>query len=382
MKIKPLKYNELDSSIKNNLAEFLELGFQQDTADLWKKRFDYWWKANPNLNDDDTICWYLYDDETDSIEGFIGKIPITFQYKSRVIKAAAGTSWYASEKTRGAQSTRLFMKYNQQKDVEAFLDTTPTAPVQKMLPEIDFVRMGEDKINNYMIVTHLKSFSSMMSTLLTHFAESETGAMKNIFVIGSKIGNIASKIIPKSKSKLLPSHLTSSTHELHICKDAKTIMQYLSSHSKGDVIEVSKDETTLNWMFFSPEVKTLLQRKIVQVFTKSGEYCGYFVYDIQQVGKDTVLRMRELQLLQLEDTIIKLIIQHMKIEAKNNGCAAVYSGLQSPDAEIDKLLHKNIFLSLKTDNRYYVKFRKGVVEDVDPYSIYKASDLDPDVGFI
>ena len=159
-------------------------------------------------------------------------------------------------------------------------------------------------------------------------------------------------------------------------------MAHLEEHKKGDTIELSKDKTTLDWILFSPEVQALLHRTTAQIFTKAGEYCGYFIYDIQHVGKDTTLRIREIQLLKPEDAVIKLILKHVKIEAKNAGCAAVYSGLQNPDPAVDKLLHKHILLSLKTENRYYVKFRKNVITDVDPYSIYVPSDLDPDVGFI
>ena len=136
-------------------------------------------------------------------------------------------------------------------------------------------------------------------------------------------------------------------------------------------------------MFFSPEVQELLHRTVAQIYTKAGEYLGYFIYDRQHVGTELLLRLRELQLLKPDEDAVKLIIAHLKQEAKIHGCAAVYSGLQRPDAEVDKLLSKHILLKLKTEGRYYVKFRKNAVEGVeDPYAIFVPSDLDPDVGFI
>lgn len=382
MKIQTLTPEELSSPLIDKLAEFLAQGFPMDSAERWKKRFGYWWGANPNILDGETIGWYLYDDDTNSISGFIGKIPIPFRYKDQQLRACAGTSWYVTEEMRGIQSTRLFMKYNQEKNADLFLDTTPTTPVQKMLPDIGFIKIGGNSISNYMKVTSLKSFLSMMSSLFTKFAEEENGTKQTLFHIVSKSTAVCSVIVPKYKTRNSQIILSTDTHEMRICPDSSAFIQYLPLHKKGDTIELSKDKTTLDWILFSPEVQALLRRTTAQIFTKTGEYCGYFIYDIQHVGKDTTLRIRELQLLKPEDAVIKLILKHVKIEAKNAGCAAVYSGLQNPDPAVDKLLHKHILLSLKTDNRYYVKFRKNVITDVDPYSIYVPSDLDPDVGFI
>ena len=369
-------------SVESSIAKFLSVGFPSDSADLWKKRFAYWWKENPYVIGDEVIGWYLQDAESSRIGGFIGKIPLAYLHGGEYLRACAGTSWYVIDEMRGIQSTRLFMKYNKEKNTDLYLDTTPTVPVQKMLPDIGFVKMGGEKIHNYMIISSLGSFSSMMSTLLHHFADSETGWLQKAFLSASKAGHLASKILPKAKPKPNLPLPETREYKLRVCEDAETFIRHYSAHKKGDTIELARDKKTLDWIFYSPAVQELLHRKVVQVFSGGGKYCGYFIYDQQHVGDVTTIRLRELKLLHPDNQLIKLIIRYLKTEAKRHGCAAVYSGLQADDDEVDKLLRKNILLHLDTDNRYYVKFRKKAVTDVDPYSIYVPSDIDPDAGFI
>jgi len=373
---------DLTEEFLNKLATFLNEGFPSETQTLWKLRFKLWWFSNPFLTDTTPVCWIIEDETTNTLIGFLGNLMVLFKYGNQHLRVSDGTSWYVAKNIRGPETSSLYFTFSRQKNADVILNTTPSSTIQTILPTLGFKQIGGDKLQNYMIIINVAKYISMMATLLDHFSESQSGNKAQIFVLASKVGNICSKILPKRKQAQMPAHDTDGRYIIRDCKNSQSFLESLTKHKKGNTIELSKDKTTLDWILFSPEVQALLRRTTAQIFTKTGEYCGYFIYDIQHVGKDTTLRIRELQLLKPEDAVIKLILKHAKVEAKNAGCAAVYSGLQNPDPAVDKLLHKHILLSLKTENRYYVKFRKNVITDVDPYSIYVPSDLDPDVGFI
>lgn len=381
MEIRTMNYGELTPTILDKFASFLATGLKPNDTNVWKKRFDFWWKANPNLKNEDPVCWYIYDKENDSIEGFIGRIPLMYQYGDQQLKAVSATSWYVTEKMRGINSTRLFMKYCHEKDAELFLDTTPSIPVQKMLPDIGFMKIGGETVPQHTIISSLKIFISVLSNLIYQLSESETGVKKNILRIASKLGNIASTITHKSKQKKNPS-TTSSTHELRICTNTASFTEHLYMHKTGTTIEISKDKTSLDWILFSKEVLNLLKRRVILIFTKTGEYCGYLIYDIKYIECHPYIRITELQLLRPEDAIIKLVVKYLKAEAKRNECYSIVSTHIHASGYNDKLFCKYSHINRYVSNNYYVKIRKDIVDEGELHSIYVPSALDPDVGFI
>jgi len=382
MAVKTIYKNNLSPLFLKQLSEYLANGFSTDSPELWRSRLDFWWKSNPYLTDNIPIGWIITDNDTEQIRGFMGNLPVMFMYAEDRLRAVAAAAWYVSEEF-SQESASLYLMFNRQKDVDIYLNTTPSVSVQNMLIGIGCRKIGSrPHLDNYMIIVNPQSFSSLMSFLLKKFSESEIGLKKNLFYICSRIGKGSSKILPKPKQSQIQAYNTEGRYTIQLCENSSSFLKYLTEHKRENTIELSKDKTTLDWILFSPEVQVLLHRKTEQIFTKDGTYCGYIIYDYQHVGAETTLRIRELQLLKPENAIVKLIIKHLKIEARNAGCAAIYSGLLAPDPELDRLLHKNIRLSLKTKNRYFVKFRKNVITDVDPYAIYVPSDLDPDQGFL
>lgn len=380
MDIVTIHQKDVSDELLYNIANLLNEGFH-DSIDVWMKRFALWWSSNPYVSENTEIGWVIVN-SNGGIDGFYGIIPILFQYNDITFLVGSGTSYYVRPEARGTFSTALAIQLPRQKQFESIILTTVNSKTEKMYPRMGYKIVSEKQISNFMVIISLHSFVSMMGFLLAHFSDAETGAKKRIFAILARCSHITSEVIPKTRQDAHHPHLFTEDYELRICTDASTFLQYLPHHKKGDSIEFSKDKTTLDWILFSPEVQALLHRKAEQIFTKDGTYCGYIIYDIQHVGAETTLRIRELQLLKPENAIVKLILKHLKIEARNAGCAAIYSGLLAPDPELNRLLHKNIRLSLKTKNRYFVKFRKNVITDVDPYAIYVPSDLDPDAGFI
>lgn len=381
--ITALLKEDLQKPILQDLAVFLENGFYPDSKERWLKRFRFWWDANPFLQDNESLGWILYNQENESIEGFFGKIPVLFQHKESQYKAIASTSWYVSDEFRGRYSTSLYLQYLREKDISIYLNTTPITSIQKNLTKMGFNKVGGDDIENHMMIISLKKFLMFAGTLCGKFSESETGFKKSLLTTLSKVGLFGGKIIPDiKKSSDVKPYLYSDTYRLQIIHDCSKFQEHLQVHTISDSIVLSKDEKSLHWLLFSSEVASLLQRVVCQIFTQDGDYCGYIIYDIQPVGVEQTLRVRELQLLKYEIGIVKFLLTHLKYEAKRRSCAAVYIGLQGNCKEIDTMLHKLMILSLKTENRYFVKFRKNVIPEVNPYDIFVPSDLDPDVGFL
>ena len=245
-----------------------------------------------------------------------------------------------------------------------------------------YTLLSEKPINNYVIITSLTSFMGVGAYMSKHFADANLGWKKTLFNTISHVAGLISKIRPHHRPKDGITPISVKGYSFQNCESIISFLDCLSQHKNENIIELSKDEITVDWMYFSPAVQNLLNRKIILIFTESGEYCGYFVYDKQHAGNATTIRLRELQLLKCDEQLIKQLIKYLKVEAKRDECAAVYIGLQNATDEIDSLLHKNIKLCLKTENHYFVKFRKGVIQGRNPYDIFIPSDLDPDVGFL
>lgn len=380
MEIKKIYLADLTVPFLDELSIHLEEGFY-DSAILWKKRFDYWWGSNPYIQADSILGWVLIDDN-ENIVGFHGSIPIGAQYNNKRLLGAGGTSYYVKPNARGRLSTILLLEFPRQKDRDFTTLTTVNSHARKAACAMGYTLLSEKPINNYVIITSLASFMGVGAYMSKHFADANLGWKKTLFNTISRVAGLISNILPSHTQEGETHPISINGYSFQNCKSACSFLDYLSRHRKESIIELSKDEISVDWMYFSPAVQNLLSRKIILIFTESGEYCGYFVYDKQHAGNATTIRLRELQLLKCDEQLIKQLIKYLKVEAKRDECAAVYIGLQNATDEIDSLLHKNIKLCLKTENRYFVKFRKGVIQGRNPYDIFVPSDLDPDVGFI
>lgn len=382
IKLITLTTADLKTSVITKLSKFLSIGFDYDSENLWLKRFLYWWDSNPNLVAGDVIGWMLYDELTDTIKGFIGKIPLLFQYQSKFYNVAGASSWYVSEDVRGGWSTRLFMKFNSEKNLAFTLDTTPSLPVQTMLPDIGFKRtQSSPVVCNYMSFIQLKKTAAFYSGVLSRAAGHESGLKKTLYRTLSVVGSVAKTVLPDTKKKDA-SQDSKSEYKFHECKTAAEFIAQYPKHKTENSIEIAKDETSLNWMFFSPAVQNLLHRKVVQLFSKDREYLGYCVYDIKEGSDSRYMRITEMKFLKPEKSSVHALISHVKSAAKNEGCFQLTYRQLIPDDALNALLRKEFLRCRLTDGNYHIKFKKNFITDVDPYSIYAPSDLDPDVGFI
>lgn len=380
-----LSKNDLKQPIITNLAKFLSIGFAPDSEELWKKRFSFWWDANPQLSDTEAIGWMLYDSTTEEIKGFLGKIPLYFQHGNDILKACAATSWYVSDDMRGIQSTRLFMKFNKEKDTQLFLDTTPSIPVQKMLPEIGFKRLRDDAITNYLGIGKLNSFFKLASSICN---KKKGGGINYIYHIIDVPIKIMIHIFPKGKGQKDKPIMNLGKYECRIISDPKELKNHIHKHNREELIVISKDEETLNWILFSPEIQTLSNRKVAQLYdNKSNSYCGYFVYDIKEDVKSKLnyLVVREIELLNCDKKLIKLMIKHIHTSAKINNCSIyTIAGHIIHNQELKGLISKHILLKRKAMTSYFLKFNTDKLDltDDELIGIFCASGLDPDAGFI
>lgn len=104
------------------------LGQGRDSVENWNRL----WRDNPALQDraDTTIGWVLV--AGSEIVGFLGSIPLTYQYQGQDIKVAT-TCRFAVDPVYRAYSNLLITSFMRQKGVDLILNTTATIAAGKIM---------------------------------------------------------------------------------------------------------------------------------------------------------------------------------------------------------------------------------------------------------
>ena len=107
----------------------LRLGQGPDSVENWRRL----WLENPALDDgkgSSPIGWMLQ--ASQSVVGFLGTIPLRYEFEGRVLRAAA-TCRFAVDPAYRAFSHLLTLSFFRQKNVDLFLNTTATVEAGKMM---------------------------------------------------------------------------------------------------------------------------------------------------------------------------------------------------------------------------------------------------------
>src|SRR5258708_668152 len=105
------------------------LGQGADSVENWQRL----WRDNPALlvgNRTPRIGWVL--EASDEIVGFLGSIPLTYEFEGQTL-AAAATCRFAVEPVFRGLSHILVTSFFRQKDVDLFLNTTATVAAGKIM---------------------------------------------------------------------------------------------------------------------------------------------------------------------------------------------------------------------------------------------------------
>ncbi len=378
--LRTIYQKDLSPHLLDKLAAFLEEGFPTDSKELWLKRFSVWWNSNPAISETTPCGWMLADFDDLTVYGFRGNIPVNYQHNQDRLLGSASTAWYVSKEMRREYSTKIFEQQLLMDDVDLFVATTPAPPVKKRMLKNGFRVINEGEFTTiYPTITNLHLFASQLSKKFAREAIAKKGCDYQITKILASGFSIVSRCLPRpgnSSKKLVQSD---GKYEIRQCLDVTEYLAYVSLHLEVDTVEYTKDVNTLQWLLFSHEIQNLLSRTVNLIFTESGEYVGYFIYDLEQMYGEKTLRIREMKLLHNDMQILSLIVKHAKTAARNNACSGVFVTGLSPEHGLYEMLEKKFLLKLRSEGRSCVLFRGGGDE---MYSMYRMSDLDPDGGVI
>lgn len=378
--LRTIYQKDLTDSLQDKLATFLEEGFPTDSKELWLKRFSVWWDANPAVSETTPCGWMLADFDDLTIYGFRGNIPVNYQHNQEQLLGSASTAWYVSQEMRREHSTKIFEQQLLMENVDLFVATTPAPPVKKRMLKNGFRVINErESTTIYLTLTNLHLFASQLSKKFAREAIVKKGWERQLTKCLSAGFSVVSRCLPRPGKGGNTAGLSDGKYEVHQCSDVAEFLPYVSQHQEVGTVEYAKDVNTLHWLLFSPEIQNLLSRTVNLIFTVSGEYVGYFIYDLEQMYGEKTLRIREMKILRDDMGILSLILKHAKTAARNNACSGVFVTVLSPESGLYGLLEKKFLLKLRAEGRYCVLFRSG---GDDMYLRYRMSDLDPDGGVI
>ncbi len=101
----------------------------------WRNRLQYWWKLNPAAADSMPRGWLLWHEA--EVVGFLGCIPMMYEYQGNEVPAVAATTWRVSESHRG-QSLRLFIPLLKLSQEMVVINSSPISSVASILEKSGF----------------------------------------------------------------------------------------------------------------------------------------------------------------------------------------------------------------------------------------------------
>ena len=99
-----------------------------NTPAYWDAILQHWWQDNPAYSESITQGWLIYAKR--EIVGFLGNIPILFQFNGEVLTSYNPTTWFVSKSVRGTpESRQLFHDFGKLADKTLSFITTPARHV-------------------------------------------------------------------------------------------------------------------------------------------------------------------------------------------------------------------------------------------------------------
>lgn len=376
MNIITIYKQDLSSELENKIASFLSEYFHSEINEIWKLRFNLIWHSNPYLTDDVPAGWILKNDD-DEICGFLGNVPVEFQYENIVLNASGADSLYVSKKYAGIEGARLCISFIKQK-TDILIDSTPNETAEKIFEKLKFNKIRVEYITSYIIV--IAPFS-LLKYLYNKY-HSNNVHESNLFH-SKKLKYFENNGQPVSQSRFDIQNLdffTSHGYSLKRISSVSEFMNCINSHTVDKRILLSRKIESLNWILFSQEVQSLLHRSVISIWDQAENYIGYCVFDIKEESRSQrYLLVRQIDLIVSDVNILKALKKYLKVVAKRNGCFMIQIRLIMPDVNLDLMLRKVIRLKKEGKNNYLVKLPNDRDFSLDEFY---ASALDPDLGFV
>lgn len=222
-----------DGSDREDLLDFLmNSPGEKYEREQWRSRLHFWWDANPAAGSDQPWGWTLRN--AGVIVGFLGCIPMIYQYQGAAIPAVAATSWRVLEEHR-SQSLRLFMPMYKLSQQMLVLNTSPSPAVKQILQRSGFL--------------------------------SQPQSQRHFFVLGRFLGALTASIVGKGRGfpSLQPS--------LRVVTDVSLVKQLMSPTMQSDRLEKQITPDYLRWQLTAPEQNL----KMIGCMDEEGILSSYLV---------------------------------------------------------------------------------------------------------
>lgn len=376
MKVIEIYKKDLSSELEAKIATFLSDFFHTEIYDLWKLRFNLIWHSNPYLTDGVPAGWILNNDD-DIICGFLGNVPVEFQYGNTILRASGTGPLYVSKKYAGIESARLCLSFIKQK-TDLLITSTPNDNAMKIFTKLRLSKIPVDKITSFVIIlapyTFLKYFSDKY--LRNNDRESTPYRLKKLNIFENNLQKAYQHISVIQNFE----EFQSRGYCIKSIRSVPEFVNCLSKHPPDNRIMLTRTSESLNWILFSPEVQILLHRSVISIWDHVNSYLGYCIFDLKEDGaSQRYLLVREIELLKFDVKMLKALKKYLKVVARQNSCFMIQIRLINPNIQLDQMLRKVILLKKDGANNYLVKLSKNTNLSLDEYH---ASALDPDIGFV
>ncbi len=105
------------------------------SEEIWRARLKHWWDDNPVSDESTSLGWVLLHDS--QIVGFLGCIPLAYEYQGQPVPAVAATTWRVADAHRG-QSLQLFLQLLQLSKRVMVIHSSPIPAVAAILEKSGF----------------------------------------------------------------------------------------------------------------------------------------------------------------------------------------------------------------------------------------------------
>jgi hypothetical protein len=332
------------------LAEFLSAGWtmRNTTMEMWLRRFEIWWNANPAYTDLFPKGWLL--ENGPSIVGFIGNLPVRFLYRGEIKTAVAAVSWYVDPSVRGLSSLRLFSEFQKQKEASLFLFNSDN-------PDLIYI-VTKNKFKDYIVPRFQKKYYFVTDrTKLDYIAKKylfcgELPRFHELAAFIKKSGLLTCACLYQKPVRPAPD--TEYTTSLCTsCDDSFSRIWEPYLHACD--VALSRDTKTLNWIYFSsvqPNKRFVIQCRR----SRDNSLAGYMVFDMQRKNTSGVgmMHLMDLCLEKYDPRVLSSLLDFAIETGKQHNAALLAIWADSQETEM--LFRRNFTLRMDALQHNFIRF--------------------------
>lgn len=289
----------------------------ENSYDFDTKRFDEWehiWKNSPAIVENWPMGWVLEDDSKE-IVGYLGNIPMNYEYNNKKILVAAISEFIVKKEFRN-YSIMLIKKYFDQKDPDLFINTTANYEGEKVYSAFKANRIPADSTDVALFwITNYKQFTKSACK------------KKNIPCIGVLCYPLFLVLLGLDKIKGRNRIYYKENSEVNICYDFDNRFDEFWTHfkkkNKSKILFV-RDKSNLNWHFKYDIKKKDIWIFVIEKDNKITDYAIFLRQNGEKIGLERIRLIDYCSLNDEQDALLKIISCAIK-KFKDDGIHLVES---------------------------------------------------------